>query len=375
QGGIDVITATDGANIAGVNGGGATTAETLSLTGGITMTLAQHEAMSISAGGGNETGANVDTVTLTTAGTFTGQGDVETYVLANATGNVFTQVDGNVSVKGGTSNDRIITSAVDAVRSSLTVDLSAGGRDTVEIRNGEVTSVPSLIDNWTSWDGFSQVPANETDAEGGAVLNGFIASTRNDPDIIDPNATGATQDRNFTGTYGQSVSDWNGTDGTYAVTITGFTAGDVDGADVIESFWGAVDLSNAIFVENAVLNQTDLTGVASGSVIELDATQTFQLVNYANLAAVAALLSNSGDGDALLGLNDGFYTVIFYRGTGGASAADPADAYIYQITVDEGDGLDFVSNEWAGNYDADSIELVGILVDIGANTLAGQNFA
>jgi hypothetical protein len=353
------------------------------------MTLAQHgdnttAGMSISAGGGNETGANIDSVTLTTAGAFSGQAEVEAYFLANATGNVFTQVNGNVSVKGGSANDRIITSEVDNVRVNLTVDLTSGGRDTVVIHNaagGITTSYTDANGNISSnlvdtfWNGAGGANSNnagsETEQSGGTVLNGFIASMNADTDLIYSN-----QNLNFTGTWAESVSNWdtNG-GGTSAVMINGFTAGDVAGGDVIETNWGTIDTTNATFVENAVLNQTDLSGVGTGSVIELNADSSFQLVNYTNLSAVAAMLSNSGDGDALLGLNNGNYTIVIYQGTGNATSADPADAYIYQITVDEGDGLDFVSNEGTYNYDADSIELIGVLMNIGANALTGQNFA
>jgi hypothetical protein len=287
-------------------------------------------------------------------------------------------VDGNVSVKGGSANDRIITSEVDSVRDNLTIDLTAGGRDTVVIHNASGgNTVADLVDTW-SVDNNDTVDGSSTDAIGGVTLNGFYsAATVNASDVVDWNASNANQVLRFIGTWAESVSNWNASSGrgTSAVMINGFTAGDVAGGDVIETNWGTIDTTNATFVENAVLNQTDLSGVGTGSVIELNADSSFQLVNYTNLSAVAAMLSNSGDGDALLGLNNGNYTIVIYQGTGNATSADPADAYIYQITVDEGDGLDFVSNEGTYNYDADSIELIGVLMNIGANALTGQNFA
>jgi len=360
NGGSDVIVATDGADIRSLNAGAETTAEELWLTGGITMTLAQHEAMTIVASGGFETGADIDTVTLTTSGVFTGQSDVETYNLADAAGNVFSQNWGNSSVNGGSGDDRIFTSSNDGERGELTVNLSEGGNDTVVINNGGYLSI--YQGDWN--DGYYR------NVFVGDVLNGFHSdSSSDDPDSFDWNTPVST------GNYADAINNWT-SGGTYAVTILGFTAGDGADYDVIETNWyGFADMSDASFVNNAVLNQTDLSGVGTGSVIELDADQSFQLVNFANLDAVAALLSNSGDGDALLSLNDGNYTVVLYSGSGAVGSGNPASAYIYHITVDEGDGLDFVSNEAFGNYDADSIELVGVLVGVGANALDSNNFA
>jgi hypothetical protein len=267
-------------------------------------------------------------------------------------------------VIGSTGDDRITTSSVDIQRGTLTVDLSAGGNDTVVINNGDSFSIDQA-DNY--WNGFFTATRY---VNVGDVLNGFYS----DSSSVDPDNN--TFDTPIsTGNYADAINNWS-SGGTDAVTILGFTAGDGADYDVIETNWdGFADMSDASFVNNAVLNQTDLSGVGTGSVIELDADLSFQLVNFANLDAVAALLSNSGDGDALLSLNDGNYTVVLYSGSGAVGSGNPASAYIYHITVDEGDGLDFVSNEAFGNYDADSIELVGVLVGVGANALDSNNFA
>ncbi len=363
DGGGDKIIATNGANISGLNAGAVTTAETLELTGGITMTVEQHNFIAIDAGGGSETGDNIDTVTLSDAGVVTGQGDVETYNLADGIGNVFTQVTGNTSINGGSGNDRIITSGIDATRGALTIDLSEGGRDTVVINNAGQVVVPNLIE--TNGGG---VP-NQFEQFGGVTLNGFVASAATTPDVA------GDQDLDFIGTYAGSLAGWNGSLGTSAVTILGFTAGDGVGSDVIETFWEGQDLTSGVFVENAVLGQTDLSGVFTGSVIELNANQAFQIPDPTNLAAVAALLSNNGQGDALLSLADGDYTIILYNGSGGVLDNDPADAFIFHITVRGGDGFDFNSNEGTFDYDGDSLELIARLVDVGANMLTGQNFA
>ena len=78
----DVIDATSGANISGVNSGSATTAENLTLTGGIIMTQAQHQGITaITAAGGS------DFVTVTTGGAITARAAVETYTVSSVASN------------------------------------------------------------------------------------------------------------------------------------------------------------------------------------------------------------------------------------------------------------------------------------------------
>jgi len=126
-GDTDVIEATNGANIAGVNAGAATTAETLDLTGGITMTLAQHNAFTTVTALGTS-----DAVTLTTAGAAMGKASVESYVLADASGNVFTLGASDQDVTGtGTENDTVNTGSITEVTGEL--DLGAGTADTLHI--------------------------------------------------------------------------------------------------------------------------------------------------------------------------------------------------------------------------------------------------
>jgi hypothetical protein len=238
--------------------------------------------------------------------------------------------------------------------------------------------VSNLIDTFDNAPGGDDSSQQETEQFGGVTLNGFVASANAETDPSNIN----TDDLDFIGNYANSLAGWT-SGGTSAVTIRGFIAGDGPGSDVIETYWDANDngvfavgeeLTTGAFVENAVLNQTDLSGVFSGSVIELNANQAFQITDPTNLDAVAALLSNNGQGDALLGLADGDYTIVIYNGTGSASDNDPADAFIFHITVRGGDGFDFNSNEGAFDYDGDSLELVARLVDVGANQLTGQNF-
>lgn len=113
----DVLVATDGANIAGVNSGALTTAEGLTLTGMITMTSAQYNGLTITAAGA------ADGVTLTTSGTQTAQDAVERYVLQ------------------GTGAEAITFGGADAVRGVQSVDLTGStGADVVTINNAGIAA-------------------------------------------------------------------------------------------------------------------------------------------------------------------------------------------------------------------------------------------
>lgn len=117
----DVLVATDGANITGVNVGAATTAETLTLTGNITLTNGQYAAFTtITAAGG------ADSVTLTDAGAVAANAAVESYVLNAA---------GADTITFDESADPTLT---DALRDGMSVNLAGGGIDTVVINNAAV---------------------------------------------------------------------------------------------------------------------------------------------------------------------------------------------------------------------------------------------
>ena len=100
--GTDVITATTGSNIAGVNAGGVTTAEAITITGAVTMTRAQLAALTITAAGA------ADSVTLTTAGAVTSVPAIETWVLANGSNTVtLGGITASQTITGGTGSDVI----------------------------------------------------------------------------------------------------------------------------------------------------------------------------------------------------------------------------------------------------------------------------
>ena len=121
--GTDVLTADTGANISGVNGGSATTAEDLTLAdnASVTMTAEQHGGFTgtITAGAG-------ETITLSNAGTVTGFASVESYVLASgsstftlgsAAQNVDASTDGQDTIDVGilTATGKFSTAATDTI--------------------------------------------------------------------------------------------------------------------------------------------------------------------------------------------------------------------------------------------------------------------
>lgn len=158
----DVIVATTGANIAGVNGGAATTAESLTLTGGITMTAAQYIPFSgagtITAGGG------ADSVTLTTSSPLlVGDAAVESYVLNGA---------GADTIAFDEVTDAALT---DGVRAGQSVDLAGGGADTIVIDNAVVNNgVDSsiTITNFGADDRISTF-ANNVATSNGVFINNY----------------------------------------------------------------------------------------------------------------------------------------------------------------------------------------------------------
>ena len=313
----------------------------------------------------------------------------------------YVQTD-QITVKGGTGDDVFITAANDAARGAMTIDLGtkgAGGNDKVLILNAGAITVGNLTDVITG-------PSSTTDQLGGTVLDGFFsaptaANVTPNPDVVltgsitgdsgneyrlvsfADNDTANSGELRFTGLYSDAVTEWQvaGVDGLTQpgrdfVTIKGFTAGDGAGYDQLAMTWitsdggTTVNMSGGGFT-NAQLNSTLLDGATDGGVINVN-TVNYQLSDYTDLKAVAALLSNNGQGNALLGLTEGNYSVILYNGT-----SSTADGFIYNLKVGGGDGFDFNSSQpLVGNYnfDADSLELVAKLEGVGAGSLIGDNF-
>jgi len=138
--GTDVLIATTGANIAGVNAGALTTAEAITLTGAITMTLAQYDGFTFTAAG------TADSVTLTTGGTVAANAVVETYTLGATAANVFTFSTIAQTVVGSTAADTVnVTMAnLGAIATSANLGVDSV-TDRVSITNTSIDASTSVL--------------------------------------------------------------------------------------------------------------------------------------------------------------------------------------------------------------------------------------
>jgi len=171
--GDTIVASGTNANVSGVNAGAATTAENLTLTGGITMTQAQHEALTkISAAG------STDFVAIVTGGAVTAQAEVETYTVSSGSSN-------SVTVLSGTSVNGILTYATTVNVGGSTVtgnyQLSHAATDGANIVGATTSSVEKL-----ELSGAITMRANQYNQ-----FTGGIAATGNDDRIILNSALGS----------------------------------------------------------------------------------------------------------------------------------------------------------------------------------------
>ena len=243
-------------------------------------------------------------------------------------------VSGNeILVIGGEGDDVITTASQDVDRGLMTLDLTSGGQDTVVINN----------DGWNG-EGLTLTTA------------GADMSIEN-------------------GDWGTLAPPLNALE--HGVEIDGFTGG--AGGDRLDIVFSSGVSSNGSIEEGYVLGTGDPIDKSTGTVIELTSVDyTINLDNASiTLQDIASDLSAGGDGDALVDLSDGNYSVVIYSSQV-ASGDDMADAYLFNIRVDGGDGLDFeISNDALspnGQEDNDMIEYVGVIREVGADILVGENF-
>ncbi|MDC0013079.1 hypothetical protein OAE29_07575 [Octadecabacter sp.] len=238
-----------------------------------------------------------------------------------------------ILVIGGEGDDVITTASQDVDRGLMTLDLTSGGQDTVVINN----------DGWNG-EGLTLTTA------------GADMSIEN-------------------GDWGTLAPPLNALE--HGVEIDGFTGG--AGGDRLDIVFSSGVSSNGSIEEGYVLGTGDPIDKSTGTVIELTSVDyTINLDNASiTLQDIASDLSAGGDGDAMVDLSDGNYTVVIYSSQV-ASGDDMADAYLFNIRVDGGDGLDFnISGDPTspnGQEDNDMIEYVGVIREVGADILVGENF-
>jgi len=295
-----------------------------------------------------------DTLRLTTSGNvadtlFTNVTSMEILELANGTNNVtlhteaYNAGNGISTVVGGTGNDTITTYADDVARGTLTVDLTSGGNDTVIIRNANWNGAQTV----TTDNGGNGNPGSTY-----SYLTNFLAPANAHTFGVQTEgfvATGANADK---------------LDIVYDVTGAPHPDAAVATAMGLQGFDGT---SSGQALTAVRLNSTNLSGAASGDVIILS-SEFFTLSGNWNIGQVAGQLSNNGAGNALVNLNDGYFTVVAY-----SDRTATADAYLFNIRVDGGDGFDLSWTTTQGR-DFDMIEYAGVLEKVGADVLSAANF-
>ena len=314
----DVIIATSGASIVGINSGTATTAETLELTGSITMTAAQH-VFDIDAGG------SADEVTFTTAYTGDADADVETYNLVGASnlavvaGNTAVDINGSdahtvdvgsLSVNGaynlGTGIDEIVaTSGADIS------GVNGGGNTTAERLNitGTVTATAGQIDTFQTITGAAAAADTLVVADDSNLT--IDPSQLVDVDTLDASAIV---------TDARTITIGTGMDGLAVTVAADITAGDstlnvvgdsnisVDGtlgADDNLVLSGSGDITVSGFggdkIDNTGTGALDVTIAAAGDdvTVEANAAATSTTIDV-GLMANSEIIAVVGDGDVTI---------------------------------------------------------------------------
>jgi hypothetical protein len=329
----DILEVVNGTNLSGTN----LTMGTLDFQDAaatVTMSAAQHTDFTFTKLDGNQT------VVLTTSGAVASKAGVENYYLSDTGNSTFTQSASPDAVKvvSGARDDLIITASDDDDRDGLTIDLTSGGNDTVRILNDTGLLDPTTGLVTTDFGGF-----------GGNLTN--------------PTTPG-TADRYNDASFATTASDWSnlGSPGsTTYIDIHGFTASATDnGRDTVQlaNFTGG-------FVDEVNRTNTDLLGIASGSVFEINSGSfTVNGDQFGNLQSVATML------DSLSNVGDGEYYIIVYNGRD-----VNADAALYYARATEGDGFDFADSDAdTGGYDTDSLELLAVFHEVGSNEFSSLNF-
>lgn len=133
-----VTTVAGNTSVAGVNGGAAITGATLTTNSGannVTMTVAQHNAFTIAA-----TAGTTDTITISDAGTLTGDVNVENYVLNAASTFTLGAVGQNVTGAASTAD----TISVEALTVTGTINGGTGTANTLKVKDGAVLTSATI---------------------------------------------------------------------------------------------------------------------------------------------------------------------------------------------------------------------------------------
>jgi hypothetical protein len=299
----------------------------------------------------------VDTITFTAAVGAISDADFSNVTVASVEKVVFTsgtnsiaidavaRAAGVATVVGGTGNDTFATpTGADSQRSGLTIDLSSGGVDTLQLLN---TDIGNNGLNFTGPAGAAIVSGSGVKPAGQKGFGGAIVDRG-----------GSTAGDSNANTLNATATHWDGTSGTSYVVINGFQAG--VGGDRIDYALGA-DATVAVggFANNVSLVSNDLSPLSPNSVIEINANE-FQISDPTNLLAVATML------DSMNNVQDGTYYIVIYDGSG-------TGAFVYVATATEGDGFDFAETA-GGTLDTDTLELIAEITGVTSNSIDASNF-
>jgi hypothetical protein len=341
-------------------------------------------------------------------------------------------------VNGGTGDDIIRTSATDTIRGKMTIDLSSGGRDTVQINNAQLgntgvsyTAGPGgyggpIVDEESLTNPFEIM--SESYVGGGTNTTYVVVRVTNAGHQI-ANAESVTLSTG-TGFGGISAFEMSGTFtaanvvslSTYEVTLQ--YAGDVTASIAVGATGGGSVTETDSDGHNpddgasaTMLNTTSLwTGNGSGGISEVvingftagnggDRVEYYDngtRVTFSSFKpdsavnspgnTMSGLVTNSvieisadwfqvadpNNLSAMAGQLDQLNNVAdgtyFIVAYNGSTGAD-AKAFLYGATATEGDGFDFEdANEYVNGFDTDTLELLAVYNGVSANSLTSDNF-
>lgn len=377
----DTLTIDDDANISGVNGGAATTAETLNLGDDLTLTVAQHNAFTtVNAAGGN------NVMTLTNDGTLTAFAAIETYTLNGdgVGGSNITLTYAGVDVNGAGGADTVnvgglvMTSTADFNLAGADDTLVAtNGANLVEINNGNATTAETLniTDDITltalQYNGFTAATGAGTSDGVTITTNGtFVAFDAIEQYVLN-SATASTI--TFGGIdavrAGQSVDLALANGNTIIVNDTNGASGGVDGSLLIETFAsasgtpdllnitvGATHFTGANYTEIASGTDTNFGG-AAGAVITITGLADVDLSDLSANGEVETAIGNAIGSLA----NAGTYLFVLENVDGSGQSG------IYTVQV----GAGALANLDSTNFDVQSIAVVD---HFGTATWSSANF-
>lgn len=308
----DTLVATDGANIQFVNGGAATTADKLALTGSIFMSQAQHEALASIAAPGSS-----NSVTISGTGTVTARADVETYRVANSSApNTILITLGTTNVTGGSGDATLVIAPGLAVTGNYVLNgfssaISAGnGVNLSGVNSGGATTAKDLTINGA---------ISMSQAQHGAFTT---VSATGGSDEVTITTGGAVTARSGIETYVLSGGGANTlTALAIATKITGSAANattvDVGNLNVLGSTW--------------LLGHTGDTIVASGTNANISGVNAGAATEAENLSLTGGITMTQAQHEALTKISASGSTDFVSITTGGAVTAQ-AEVETYNVS-------------------------------------------